>query len=132
MKTDQELAKKILNDNEELIIVIKPSVPVWCVSYMQCHKIDVVHRLCEVLLKLNAIDQYSSVLHSLFDYYYSQNNLKRCSAVVKSALDLNIPLKESYQKRFLILLTTGKFDKSNRKSSTEIPNSINYQINLNF
>lgn len=66
---DQELAKKILNDNEELIIVIKPSVPVWCVSYMQCHKIDVVHRLCEVLLKLNAIDQYSSVLHSLFDYY---------------------------------------------------------------
>lgn len=66
---DQQLAKNILSNNSELVSVIAPLIPLWCVHCIRFHKIDAVHRLSEVLLMHKCLDRYSSVLHDLFDYY---------------------------------------------------------------
>lgn len=73
------------------------------------------------------------VINYLFPFYVpdSHQDLKRCSSIVRTAIELEISLKESYQKRFVILLTSGKPDKANQ-SKIKIPKSIEYQLNLKF
>ncbi|KAK7870055.1 hypothetical protein R5R35_012009 [Gryllus longicercus] len=67
------------------------------------HKIDVVQRLFEVLLKYDMKTQYELVLRSLFDYACSIRDFYACSAIVQSCSDLDVTLTDIQNSRFINL-----------------------------
>ncbi|RZF40629.1 hypothetical protein LSTR_LSTR007512 [Laodelphax striatellus] len=126
---DQQLSKELLKGNQKLLDHLHWIIPMWSYRLLKNHKTDVVFRLCQVLLEYNHIDCYSLVLHHLFDYYCNRGDVKKCTTIMKNALDLNITMKEVQQKRFLILLTTGKPDSISETSETK---SSKMKIDLHF
>uniref|UniRef100_A0A6P7GGR0 Uncharacterized protein LOC114337896 n=1 Tax=Diabrotica virgifera virgifera TaxID=50390 RepID=A0A6P7GGR0_DIAVI len=108
--SDQQTALNLLNKYEELRkTVINRIIYVVSVS-LHNHKVDVIYRLLEVLLKYEMKTQYSGVLLALLDYQIHQKDLRRCVEIIRWSVQNNIQLLPLQHQKFLTLLVTNDSD----------------------
>lgn len=102
--SDIEIASSLLEKYPELRSYL--SVRVFHISSfaLAIHKVDVVHRLCEVMLKYGMMKEYEIVMRSFFDYACVHRDFAACAAIIDSCKELNVSLTEAQQTKYLVLI----------------------------
>lgn len=101
---DQKMADKLLEQYKELRALIMDRIKIIAVTALKQEEVEVVQRLLEVTLRYEMKQDYAHILSELFDFKCARGDLRGCSAVLTSSLELNVSLKPEQHDRFLALL----------------------------
>ncbi|GFG32065.1 hypothetical protein Cfor_06846 [Coptotermes formosanus] len=101
---DQKMASELLEQYKELRIVIMDRIKVIAVTALRQEEFEVVQRLLEVTLRYEMRHNYTYILREFFDLKCAQRDLAGCSAILTSALELNVSLKPQQHEKFCALL----------------------------
>ncbi|XKL59393.1 hypothetical protein PGB90_000409 [Kerria lacca] len=105
--SDQQLAKNLIDTNEELRLCIILMCPALTRYLIKTNRISDVYRLLELLLKHNMMESYSHVNQMLFDFYCFKRNRSACAEIIKSSTVLNISLREEQYNQFISWSISG-------------------------
>ncbi|KAG5673810.1 hypothetical protein PVAND_003826 [Polypedilum vanderplanki] len=75
-----------------------------CYEYFNDNDTDLANRLIQIFLKYNMIEQCTLTLKFYLAYECFQSNVSAATQVVKLCIELNIPLSESENRKYLDLL----------------------------
>lgn len=122
-----------------------------CYTLLQEHNVDAVHRLIELLLQFDMKNNCRTALGILFDYQrnYSltscltkidtnnfpsadwRGDLRACSEIMRSSLDIDAPLSEAQNQKLLNLLL-GTSSANAAKTAPKSPRKVHTKFELQF
>uniref|UniRef100_A0A182JZX3 Uncharacterized protein n=1 Tax=Anopheles christyi TaxID=43041 RepID=A0A182JZX3_9DIPT len=102
--SDQEAAKTLFDRHEALRKAISIRIANVCYKLLYDNNVEKVYQLIELFLKHEMTVDCTAMLIRLFEYQYWRKNLRGCSEIMQSAIDLNISLPEMCNRQLLELL----------------------------
>jgi len=118
--SDQLTADQLFCEYSEIRIIVAKRRGLLCYNALCSGQVDVVHRLIEAFLKSNMKEECRLILELLFEYQYACKNLRACSEILKTTLELDIKFSSTYNLKLLNLLMGGKCNVAEPKN-TVIP-----------
>ncbi|XP_037034654.1 uncharacterized protein LOC119073357 [Bradysia coprophila] len=113
--SNQVVADQLFSDHSEIRIDAAQRRGFMTYNALCIGEVDMVHRLIHAFLKFEMRQECKLVLELLFEYQYAHKNLQACSEILKTTLELDIYLDDTYSQKLIHLLTGGKFTNTKPK-----------------
>ncbi|KAG4075259.1 hypothetical protein HA402_003050 [Bradysia odoriphaga] len=116
--SNQVIADQLFSEHSEIRLNAAQRRGLMTYNALCTGEVDMVHRLIHAFLKFEMKQECKLILELLFEYQYVHKNLQACSEILKTTLELDIYLDDTYSQKLIHLLTGGKFTNSKTKKHT--------------